>query len=128
MRIARLLRPAAHVRGGVVSTELTVCCDGEWYRPDVGVVFGACPADGILDRASGLIVRLGGPLPATAWLAAGAAVVWSVDDRVVTQRSAAGAVTMARGAWLIHPDEPALRLPAAELLPPTAAADGRLRV
>lgn len=119
-RIARALRPAAHARGGLVSTELIVPYAGRWYRPDVGVVLGAEPPhDGVLDAAPALVVRLGGPLPGADWLRAGAAAVWDAhgdDEGVVVQLTRRGVQRMSRGAWLVHPDEPALRLAADELI------------
>jgi len=115
-RIARLLRPAAHVLGGTVSTELTVPYRQQWYRPDVGVVLGPeLPLDGVLTRAPSLIVTLGGPLPAEAWLEAGARVVWAVTDDGVCQLSRTQRRVLRPDQWLEHPGELALRLPAEHL-------------
>lgn len=118
-RIARQLRPVTHVLGGLVSIELTVRCRGRWYRPDVGVLLGAPPPqDGVLTRAPMLVVCLGGPLTAAAWLGAGAGAVWACDpDGVIRQLSRTDRRVLARDEWLTHPAEPALRLPAAELRP-----------
>lgn len=130
-RIARLLRPVAHLMGGLVSTELTVPYRGRWYRPDVGVVLrdvtlGGDPAvDGVLARAPMLVVRLGAPLPAATWVDAGARAVWAWDDGDVVALSRGGRLTIARGGWLVHPDELALRLAADELRPP-ASRDARI--
>jgi hypothetical protein len=126
-RIARLLRPVAHLMGGFASTELIVPHRRRWYRPDVGVVIGGEPvADGVLARAPMLVVRLGGPLPAEAWLAAGARVVWARDDEgAVVDVRRDGRRHVAHGEWLAHPDEPALRLAADELRAP-AGADARI--
>ncbi len=125
-RIARLLRPVTHVLGGLVSTELAVPYQGRWYRPDVGVLLGdETPHDGVLSRAPLLVVRLGGPLPAPAWLSAGAGAVWAAGDGAVHELTCRGGRTLQRDQWLAHPDEPALRLPAVELLEPPAA-DARI--
>jgi len=126
--IARALRPAAHARGGLVSTELIVPYAGRWYRPDVGVVLGGEPPhDGVLDAAPALVVCLGGPLRGTDWLRAGAAAVWhwDHDEEVVAQLTRGGIRRMARGEWLVHPDEPALRL-AADELAAGSPADARI--
>lgn len=119
-RVARLLRPAAHVLGGLVSTELVVPTCGAWYRPDVGVVLGRhAPLDGVLGRGPSLVVRLGGPLSAEAWLATGASTVWTVDDDGdAWQLTARGLRRLEPRQWLEHPDEPALRLPAEEVTGP----------
>lgn len=117
VRIAWELRPVAHVLGGLVSTELAVRYRGLWYRPDVGVLLGdAVPLDGVLLRAPMLVVSLGGPLSGAAWQAAGAAVVWvRGSDGAICELSRGHRRTLARGEWLTHPHEPALRLPAVEL-------------
>jgi hypothetical protein len=130
-RVARLLRPAAHVLGGLVSNELTVPFRGCWYRPDVGVVFGPdVPLDGVLARGPSLVVRLGGPLSAREWLDTGARTVWTVDDGgAVSQLTGIRLRHLAAHEWLEHPDEPALRLPAAELTGRAAAsAPARRRI
>lgn len=116
-RIARLLRPTAHLLGGLVSTEVIVPYAGRWYRPDV-VVHPAdeVPPTGVLARAPVLVVRLGGPLTARDWMAVGASVVWSVDDGVVSQVTRSGVRYHRSGEWLRHPDEPALRLAVAEMV------------
>jgi hypothetical protein len=115
-RIARMLRPAAHALGGLVSTELIVPYAGRWYRPDVGVVLDADPPiDGVLGVAPALVVCLGGPLRGADWLRAGAGAVWDCDDDVVALLTRRGVRRMSRGQWLTHPDEPALRLAADEL-------------
>lgn len=125
-RIARLLRPTAQLLGGVVSTELAVPHEGRWYRPDVGVhPADQVPPSGVLTRAPVLVVRLGGPLTARDWMAAGAGVVWTVDAGVVSQMTRRGVRRPRRDGWLRHPDEPALRLAVAEMadVPP---ADSRI--
>jgi hypothetical protein len=115
-RIARLLRPAAHVLGGLVSTELAVPYRQQWYRPDVGVVLGSqVPLDGVLPRAPSLVVTLGGPLPPDAWLEAGARVVWARTDDGVYQLSRSERRLLHPDQWLEHPEELALRLPADHL-------------
>lgn len=115
-RIARLLRPVAHVLGGLVSTELTVPYRGRWYRPDVGVLLGDdLPPDGVLTRAPALVVRLGDPLSGTAWLEAGAGAVWAREDDGIHELARRSRRLVADEEWLQHPDEPALRLPASEL-------------
>lgn len=126
-RIARLLRPVAHLMGGLVSTELVIPYRKRWYRPDVGAVIGVEPTcDGVLPRAPMLVVRLGGPLPAEAWLDAGAGAVWAWDDdRDVVELVRGRRRVVVRGTWLAHPDEPALRLAADELVPP-AWRDARI--
>lgn len=118
-RIARLLRPVTHLMGGVVSTELAVAHRGGWYRPDVGVLLHTdVPIDGVLRRAPMLVVRLGGPLTAQAWARAGARAVWAWQDDDVVELLRGRTRVLDRGAWLAHPDEPALRLAADELRPP----------
>jgi hypothetical protein len=115
-RIARLLRPAAHVLGGLVSTELAVPYRRQWYRPDVGVLLGPqIPFDGVLARAPSLVVTLGGPLSADAWLEAGARVVWARTEEGVCQLSRSERRLLHPDQWLEHPDELALRLPADHL-------------
>jgi hypothetical protein len=116
-RIARMLRPVAHVIGGLVSTELAVPYCGRWFRPDVGVLLTAeYPTDGVLARAPSLVVRLGEPLSADAWLQAGAHAVWAVEGGTVWELSPARRRVLTPDQWLIHPDELALRLPAQELV------------
>ena len=116
-RIARLLRPVAHLLGGVVSTELTVPVGERWYRPDVGVVLDdRHPLDGVLDAAPSLVVRLGGPLSGEAWLDAGADVVWAVEAGAVWQLTTATRRVLPPAAWLTHPDELALRMAVRELV------------
>lgn len=118
-RIARLLRPVAHLMGGLVSTELVVSVRGRWHRPDTGVLLhGPIPLDGVLRRAPLLVVRLGGPLRAAEWRAAGARAVWAWEDGHVVAVDRDGRRVVEPGAWLTHPDEPALRLAADELRPP----------
>lgn len=125
-RIARLLRPTAHLLGALVSTELTVPHDGRWYRPDVGVQpADKVPPSGVLACAPVLVVRLGGPLTARDWMAAGASVVWTVDDGIVMQVTRAGVRRPRRGGWLRHPTEPALRLAVAEMAD-VQSADSRI--
>lgn len=115
-RIARMLRPVAHVLGGLVSTELAVPVGDQWHRPDVGVVLGDDPPlDGVLSRAPSLVVRLGGPLPGEAWLRAGADVVWAVEGGTVWQLTRRWRKALSAGEWLVHPDELALCLPVIEL-------------
>lgn len=130
-RIARMLRQAAHARGGLVSTELIVPYRGRWYRPDVGVVIDPDPPhDGVLSGAPALVVCLGGPLRGADWLQAGADAVWLGERDVVEQLTRRDARRMWRGQWLVHPDEPALRLAADELAagPLAECADRRLTV
>ena len=116
-RIARLLRPAAHTAGGLVSTELTVPFRGRWFRPDVGVLLSLeHPVDGVLTRAPTLVVRLGDPLSADAWLQAGADVVWAVEGGSIWEVSATRRRLVAAEEWLGCPGEPALRLRACELV------------
>lgn len=125
-RIARMLRPVAHVLGGLVSTELTAPVGDRWFRPDVGVLLtGDPPLDGVLHRAPPLVVHLGGLLPAEAWLHAGADAVWAIEGGAVRQLTPAGRRTLASDQWLTYPDEPALRLPAGEL---TGAPVARTRM
>jgi hypothetical protein len=115
-RIARMLRPAVHVAGGLVSTELAVPYRGTWFRPDVGVLLVSDhPVDGVLDHAPSLVVRLGEPLSAEAWLEAGADAVWAVEAETVWELSHQHRRVVAADEWLTHPDELALRLPAYEL-------------
>lgn len=112
-----MLRPVAHVVGGMVSTELTVPYRGRWFRPDVGVLLTADhPLDGVLVRAPSLVVRLGDPLSADAWLKAGADVVWAVEGGTVWELSLARRRVLTPDEWLTHPGELALRLPARELV------------
>jgi hypothetical protein len=112
-----MLRPVAHVIGGLVSTELTVPYRGRWFRPDVGVLLTAeHPVDGVLARAPSLVVRLGDPLPAEAWLRAGADAVWAVEGGTVWELSPARRRVLRPDEWLTHPGELALRLPARELV------------
>jgi hypothetical protein len=112
-----MLRPVAHVIGGLVSTELTVPYCGRWFRPDVGVLLTAeHPVDGVLARAPSLVVRLGDPLPADAWLRAGADAVWAVEGGTVWELSPARRRVLTPDEWLTHPGELALRLPARELV------------
>lgn len=116
-RIARLLRPVTHVLGGLVSTELAVPYQRRWYRPDVGVLLGGeMPHDGVLPRAPLLVVCLGGPLSGVTWLQAGAGAVWAAGDGAVHELTRRSSRRLERGQWLAHPDEPALRLPAEELV------------
>lgn len=116
-RIARMLRPVAHVIGGLVSTELTVPYRGRWFRPDVGVLLTAeHPVDGVLARAPSLVVRLGDPLPADAWLRAGADAVWALEGGTVWELSPTHRRVLTPDEWLTHPGELALRLPARELV------------
>jgi hypothetical protein len=116
-RIARVLRPSVHAVGGVVSTELTVPYRGRWFRPDVGVLLTAePPLDGVLERAPSLVVRLGDPLSAAAWLQAGADVVWAVEGGTVWELSSRHRRVLTPDDWLTHPGELALRLPARELV------------
>jgi hypothetical protein len=112
-----MLRPVAHVIGGLVSTELTVPYCGRWFRPDVGVLLTAeHPVNGVLARAPSLVVRLGDPLPADAWLRAGADAVWAVEGGTVWELSPARRRVLTPDEWLTHPGELALRLPARELV------------
>lgn len=116
-RIARMLRPVAHVIGGLVSTELTVPYRGRWFRPDVGVLLNADhPIDGVLAHAPSLVVRLGDPLSAEAWLQAGADAVWAVEGGTVWELSRSRRRVLTSDEWLTHPGELALRLPARELV------------
>lgn len=117
-RIARMLRPVTHVLGGIVSTELTVPYRGQWFRPDVGVLLRAhdVPLDGVLTGAPSLVVRLGDPLSADVWLRAGADVVWAVEGGTVWLVTGRRRRALAPDAWLTHPGELALRLPARELV------------
>lgn len=115
-RIARLLRPVTHVMGGLVSTELAVPVRGHWHRPDVGVLLGGdIPLDGVLHRAPMLVVRLGEPVPAAAWVAAGAAAVWAWEAGEVVEVTRRHRRRLEAGQWLEHPNEPALRMPASEV-------------
>lgn len=115
-RIARMLRPVAHVLGGLVSAELAVPVGDQWYRPDVGVVLSdEQPLDGVLSRAPSLVVRLGGPLSGEAWLRAAADVVWAVEGGTVWQLTRRRRKALSADEWLVHPDELALRLPVIEL-------------
>lgn len=125
-RIARLLRPVAHLMGGLASTELAVSLGGRWHRPDVGVVLHApIPVDGVLRRAPLLVVRLGGPPTAADWLGAGARAVWAWEGGRVVELRRDGRRIVDPGVWLVHPDEPALRLAGDELRPPSWA-DARM--
>lgn len=122
-RLARMLRPAAHVLGGLVSTELIVPFGGRWYRPDVGVLLtGDHPADGVLSCAPPLVVRLGDPLSGEAWLRAGARTVWALEGGTVWQLTRGRRHALQAGQWLTHPDEPALRMAASELATETSRA------
>jgi hypothetical protein len=115
-RIARMLRPAAHLAGGLVSTELAVPYRDAWFRPDVGVLLAPDhPVDGVLNQAPTLVVRLGEPLSAEAWLQAGAGVVWAVEAGTVWELSRKKRRVLGPDDWLTHPDEVALRLAAREL-------------
>jgi hypothetical protein len=115
-RIARLLRPVVHLLGGLVSTEFTVPYRGRWFRPDVGVLLTTDhPLDGVLERAPSLVVRLGDPLSAMAWLQAGADAVWAVEGGTVWELSSGRRRVLTPDDWLTHPGEVALRLPALEL-------------
>jgi hypothetical protein len=115
-RIARMLRPVVHTIGGLVSTELTVPYRGRWFRPDVGVLLsGKHPIDGVLRRAPSLVVRLGDPLSAAAWLHAGADVVWAVEGGTLWELTSERRRVLTPDEWLTHPGEVALRFPAREL-------------
>ena len=115
-RIARMLRPVVHAVGGVVSTEFTVPYRGEWFRPDVGVLLTPDhPIDGVLASSPSLVIRLGNPLSADAWLQAGADVVWALEGGTVWELSARHRRMLTPEEWLRHPTEVALRLPAHEL-------------
>jgi hypothetical protein len=125
-RVARALRPVAHLIGAVASTELSMPVGGHWYRPDVGVVAAdAVSHDGVVLSAPHLVVCLGGPLTARDWLAAGADAVWAQHDDVVEQLTRGGVQRLGAGEWLVHPHEPVLRLAAADLAP-RAPADTRI--
>jgi hypothetical protein len=117
-RVARSLRPVAHMLDAVVSTELVMAVGGCWYRPDVGVVAAdAVTHDGVVTDAPDLVVCLGGPLTARDWLAAGALAVWARCGEGVEQVTRRGVQRLGSHHWLVHPDEPALRLAAADLVP-----------
>lgn len=121
-RIARMLRPVAHLLGGLVSAELTVPVGDRWVRPDVGVLLaGDHPLDGVLEQAPSLVVSLGAPVPPGAWLDAGADVVWALSDGTVWQMTHRRRRVVAANGWLTHPWELALRLPATELTGPKAS-------
>lgn len=127
-RIARTLRPAAQLLGGVVSTELIVPFGDRWYRPDVGVVAAEDDVadDGVVTAATQLVVCLGGPLTPRQWLSSGARVVWAVADGGAQALTRRGVQRVAADAWLVHPDEPSLRLAVAHLAP-DPPADARAR-
>jgi hypothetical protein len=115
-RIARMLWPAVRTVGGVVSTELTVPFRGRWFRPDVGALLsGDHPTDGVLTRAPSLVVRLGDPLSAEAWLQAGAGAVWAVEADTIWELTPRRRRVLTPDEWLTHPGEVTLRLPAREL-------------
>ncbi|HEX6256828.1 MAG TPA: hypothetical protein VFZ70_13565 [Euzebyales bacterium] len=125
-RVARSLRPVAHLLGAVVSTELVMPFAGHWYRPDVGVVAAdAVTHGGVVSSAPHLVVSLGGPLTARDWLAAGADVVWARHGEVVEQLTRGGVHRLEPGQWLVHPHHPTLRLAASDLILP-ASADARI--
>jgi hypothetical protein len=125
-RVARSLRPVAHLLGAVVSTELTMLFRDHWYRPDVGVVAAdAVTHDGVVSAAPHLVVCLGGPLTAREWLAAGADAVWARRGDLVEQVTRGGVQRLEPGQWLVHPREPALRLAASDLAP-GVPADARV--
>lgn len=127
-RIARLLLPIVERNGGTVSTEFTVEVGGRWYRPDVGALLDCePPLDGILARAPELIVSLGGPLSAQAWLDAGAVAVWWASDGAPTVISARGDTAPEEG-WLTLPGWPTVRLLAAELRVGTLPRTRRARL
>jgi hypothetical protein len=88
---------------------------------------GEMSSDGVLTRAPMLVVRLGGPLSGETWLAAGARAVWACEDDAVWELTRGRQRALTRDEWLTHPDEAALRLPAAELRR-TPAADARVGV
>ena len=120
-RIARVLRPMAHMLGAVVSTELAVPLRGGWYRPDVGVLSdGDGLRDGVLPGPPPLVVCLGGPIPARAWLHAGADVVWALIDDTAWQLTYRRLRVVGADEWLRHPWEPSLRMLARELTGGTA--------
>jgi hypothetical protein len=111
-----MLRPLVQAAGGIVSTEFSVPYRGQWFRPDVGVLLSdVAPLDGVLTRAPALVVRLGDPLSADAWLRAGAGAVWALEAGTVWEVSHRHRRVLDAGAWLTHPDELTLRLPAREL-------------
>jgi hypothetical protein len=87
-RLAWLLWPGAIVARGFVSTELRVEHPAGVLRPDVSVVRGEPPADGVLDAAPALAVLLPGRPDdlADALLGAGSRIVWRLEeDAVVLQ-------------------------------------------
>ena len=90
-----------------------------WFRPDVGVLLArdGMPLDGVLQRAPSLVVRLGPPLAADAWLRAGADVVWAYEGDAVWEVTRRRRRMLTPDVWLTHPSELALRMPARELLP-----------
>lgn len=115
-RIARVLRPMAHMLGAVASTELVVPLRGGWYRPDVGVLSDAGGLrDGMLTGPPPLVVWLGGPISARTWLHAGADVVWALLDDTAWQLTYRRQRAVAADEHLRHPWEPSLRMLASEL-------------
>jgi hypothetical protein len=86
---ARLLRSAVGERPEVwVTTQAWVPVAGELLRPDVAVLVGVPPVDGLLRHPPVLVVDLtGDEAVARRWLAAGVSEVWSVGaDGVVRHR------------------------------------------
>ena len=70
---------------------------------------------GVLASAPTLVIRLGNPLSADAWLQAGADAVWAIEGGTVWELSTSHRRMLMPDEWLRHPDEVALRLPAYEL-------------
>jgi hypothetical protein len=117
-RLAWLLWPGAIAAHGFVSTELRVEHPAGVLRPDVSVVRGEPPADGVLDAAPALAVLLPGRPDdlAGALLGAGSRIVWRLEENAVVLHTAKRRLRRAGDEPCHVPRLPSLRLPAGEVL------------
>jgi hypothetical protein len=117
-RLAWLLWPGAIAARGFVSTELRVEHPTGVLRPDVSVVRGEPPADGVLDAAPALAVLLPGRPDdlADALLGAGSRIVWRLEDDAVVLHTAKRRLRRAGTEPCHVPRLPSLRTTAGDLL------------
>ena len=113
IRLARLLRPAAHTAGAWVSTQARVRASGQLIWPDLVVATGDLPVDGIVDGPPLLVVELT-PAGLVRWVDVAGAVAWGIGAQGALVL-ASGALTPA-AAQLTVPGAPWLTLPVATLL------------
>ncbi|MDQ3537651.1 MAG: hypothetical protein M3415_02450 [Actinomycetota bacterium] len=81
-RLARALAPGAAKIGGWSSTELVVrvaVSPDSARRPDVCVVVGPVPADGVVDAPPELVATFDDEQSAAWWLRRGVGTVWALD-------------------------------------------------